>query len=204
MIVYARVSHGAWQVRAPAYSSCVCDFAVLARRSLGSMWSKACSWCLVSNGCAYGPYRFFAHPDYLGRIGEILAFTLLCGSYITLAAYFGLMLWILPPVLIHERRKWRFLLVRIFRGLRLFKKKLWAGLGIPCYLSPPTRYTKRKRMYDFNVFMGTALAQAAGKQPSFLETFVIPMGGLLVIMYFWSSDLSKKKARECSHVVKCT
>jgi preprotein translocase subunit YajC len=55
-------------------------------------------------------------------------------------------------------------------------------------------------MFDF--LMGTAFAQAtAAKQPSVLETFIVPMGGLLLIMYFLVIRPQQKKAKEAREMV---
>jgi preprotein translocase subunit YajC len=56
-------------------------------------------------------------------------------------------------------------------------------------------------MFDF--LMGTAFAQAAAaaKQPSVLETFIVPMGGLLLIMYFLVIRPQQKKTKELAQML---
>lgn len=55
---------------------------------------------------------------------------------------------------------------------------------------------------DFITLTSTAFAQAAaGKQPSFIETFVVPMGGLVLIMYFLIIRPQQKKAKDLAQLL---
>ena len=69
-------------------------FALWGAFALGIPASQGLGGALIT----VGPYRYSRNPQYVGNCGFVLGYGVLCGSFLTLAAAFPLMLWfILAP-----------------------------------------------------------------------------------------------------------
>ncbi len=79
------------------------------RQSLGAMWTLDLVLVPGASRVISGPYRWMRHPDYVGRLLEVVGVCMVLQSVWAGMAYLGLMLVVLPPILVLERRQIQFL-----------------------------------------------------------------------------------------------
>lgn len=79
------------------------------RQALGVMWTLDIGVVPGAAKITSGPYRWIAHPDYLGRVLEVVGVCIVLQAYLGGLAYLGLLMVVLPPTLILERRQLEFL-----------------------------------------------------------------------------------------------
>ena len=79
------------------------------RSSLGRMWNLGLLYVPGVERIEKGPYRYFAHPDYLARFFEFLGLGLFFGAYFSFGIYLGLSLILMPRLMVLEKRQLRLL-----------------------------------------------------------------------------------------------